>query len=463
MKLEAKVGLFVLLAMVALFVLSVKISTFANIGKDGYVIYAVIDNATGLEKNGKVKINGVDSGYINEISLKQGKPVLSLFLFKGVEVSDDSTIIIKQESLLGGKFVEIIYGSSPVMLKERGTISNHIIYSSIDETSNSINDAAEELRILISKFNNIFDDNTSTDLQQTIRNFKLMALSITKTSDDIRLASQTLNRKLPGILDDFKSMTNSIESTSDEFKITGTTINKSLPTAFDKFINIEDNLTAILQENQKPLNGAIVSAENFFSKGEEAFLKIDEFVSKATEAKLELDMKSEYLTKDGYTKTSFVVAYVPSLSNYYLLEIVSGADYSKTDANGSIIKPGLHDKGKYFITAQMGKRYDNVVLRAGIKESSGGVGIDYLSDFDVLKASLDLFDMNAVNDIRSNQPHVTLGFRYRPVNHINFYTGVDNFLSSKTNNFYVGFGINFIDDDLKYLLISASGAVTGGG
>ena len=148
--------------------------------------------------------------------------------------------------------------------------------------------------------------------------------------------------------------------------------------------------------------------------------------------------------------------------NYYILEIVSSADYSKVDNNGTLIEPSLHDEGKYLISAQMGKRYDNFLLRAGIKENTGGVGIDYISDFDVLQASLDLYDANAVNDIRGDKPHLKLGFRYRPIKHINFYAGVDNFLNKETTNTFIGFGINFIDDDLKYLLISAGSSTLGG-
>lgn len=291
MRLEAKVGLFVLFALFALFVLSVKLSTFANIGKQGYLIYAYVDNAAGLEVNGKVKINGVDAGYINEIVLDEGAPKLSLFIFQNVKIAEDSTIIVKQESLLGGKFIEIIYGKSPSKLRAEGVIRNNTVYSSLDETANSVNDAAEEIRQFFKNLNRVFDDNTSGDLKAAIANFKTMGASITKTSDEFQTTGAMLNKKLPDILEEFRSMAKKLGNAGGEFETTGKTINEKLPKAMD-------NLNAILEDNKAPLNKALVSADKFFSTGEEAFASIDEFVSGATGAKIALDVKGSRMLND---------------------------------------------------------------------------------------------------------------------------------------------------------------------
>jgi phospholipid/cholesterol/gamma-HCH transport system substrate-binding protein len=168
------------------------------------------------------------------------------------------------------------------------------------------------------------------------------------------------------------------------------------------------------------------------------------------------------MLKDDYTKTVFNLSYRPNPTSYYIFELIDTADYSRFDENKSVIKPTLHTEGKTLISLMMGKRYDNYLLRAGIKESSGGVGVDYITDGDVFQASLDMFDFNAVNDVRGDKPHATIEFRYRPINHLNFYTGADNFLNKDSINYFLGVGVNFVDDDLKYLMISGSSAIAGG-
>jgi len=492
---EAKVGLFVVIAFVALFVLSIKVNTFSNIGKEGYEIFAVVENATGLEENAKVKISGVESGYIKKIILKDGKPILKLFIYNNIKIAKDSSVIIMQDSFLGGKFVEIKYGHSKEYLNADDIIEKNSRYASFDETADSIKKAANEFQKLMAKFNGIFDENTSQDLKQTIRNFKNMAASITQTSEEFKITAKTINAKLDdlldefkamassvkgagnefnttakiinakleAILDDFHAMTKSIKSTSDEFNTTAKIINTKLPVAFDKFTNIEDNITVMLEENRKPLNQTLKNAKGFFKKGEDAFSTIDDLVSKVGKAKLEVELKANKMVNDDYTKTTLGVAYRPNPSSYYIFELASGADYSKFDENKSIIEPGLHDEGKTFLSLMMGKRYDNYLLRAGIKENSGGIGADYISDYNVFRASLDIYDFNAVNDVRGDNAHATIEFRYRPIKHLNFYTGVDNFLNSDATNYFIGTGVSFVDDDLKYLMISTGSAISSGG
>ena len=65
MKLEVKIGVFVFLGLLSLFILSMQINSFSNLGVDNkYPIYAYIDDATGLRKNARVKMIGVNVGQV---------------------------------------------------------------------------------------------------------------------------------------------------------------------------------------------------------------------------------------------------------------------------------------------------------------------------------------------------------------------------------------------------------------
>jgi phospholipid/cholesterol/gamma-HCH transport system substrate-binding protein len=178
-----------------------------------------------------------------------------------------------------------------------------------------------------------------------------------------------------------------------------------------------------------------------------------------TNSELQMELASHYLAKDGYAMTKLDVNYLPNPTRYYMLGLTSRDDYSRMSSTGQAILPQKHESGKSYLSAQIGKRYDNTLVRGGIIESTGGLGVDQYALHDKLKGSLEVYDFGAKNDVRTTKPHARAEVRYQMLKHLNIYGGVDGFLDSKTTNAYVGAGVSFIDDDLKYLLGSSSGAL----
>jgi len=78
---------------------------------------------------------------------------------------------------------------------------------------------------------------------------------------------------------------------------------------------------------------------------------------------------------------------------------------------------------------------------------------------DKLKLRGEIFDFNAVNDIRGNNAHTRVEARYRILKHINLYGGYDNFLNKESANLFFGIGVGFKDDDLKTLLGSSGSSL----
>jgi phospholipid/cholesterol/gamma-HCH transport system substrate-binding protein len=75
---EAKVGIFVLVALLVLAYMSFRVgeSTFGF--KKGYTITATFDNVSGLEKDASIQVAGVDVGRVESITLRDGKAVVTL-------------------------------------------------------------------------------------------------------------------------------------------------------------------------------------------------------------------------------------------------------------------------------------------------------------------------------------------------------------------------------------------------
>lgn len=452
MKIETKVGIFVVLGLISLFVLSTSIQSVANFGKDGYVVNLPLADASGIEVNAKVKANGVSIGYVQAILLDKNMARLKLFIFKDYSFPDDSIALVTQESLLGSKHVNILQGQSSVMIVHGGTIGEYKKFSSVEESSQKIYEAAEEFRVLLHKINSILDDNATADLASSMSSLSEGIKTIASAAKEFNNMGVTINEKLPYIIGNLDKM-------AKNFSEIGENANKELPALFSKVESIANKLGGFIDYTRGDLNSTLVSVKKFFDSGKNTVETIDDMLSAVNKAELSVGVRGENLFNDNYPKSYFSASYRPNPSNYYLLDLVSSYKLDEVDAvTNKVIMPSKHKSQDTFISAQLGKRYDDLLLRVGLIESTGGVGADYFANADRLKASVDLFDFSSVNDIRGSNPHAKLSFRYSPFKFINVFAGLDNFLNKDALNVFLGAGIEFVDDDIKKLVIS-SGAI----
>ncbi|MDR2034916.1 MAG: MlaD family protein [Helicobacteraceae bacterium] len=444
MRPESKVGLFILISIAALIALSTRVSSVANLWRDGYRLYAEIPSASGLELNSVVRVQGVEAGFLEKLQVDRNKVVLTLFIYEGHKISEDSVMVVAQESLLGGSAINLLYGDSDRLLGDGDRIAKYKSYASIDE-------AIDEVRNFMRGLNEAFDDETRTNLKEAIEAIERMGNELADAGEQFRIAGITINSKLPQIM-------SQIDDLSAEFRQTGKDINAKLPEILEKFSKLEDNLLAFIgdsNESSSSLDETIASVKTFFEKGTDTLEGLDEMLGKASKAELQVDLNYLRMFNDRFGESVVSVAYLPNPTNYYMIGVTGAPIIDRYDSNGKAILPKLHSsEDDYLISAQLGKRYDNWLLRGGLIRDTGGVGLDYFSDDDRLKLSLEAYDFNAVNDIRGDKAHLRFTARYLPWKYIAVYGGYDNFLNPDADNFFAGAGVHFVDDDLKYLLLS---------
>ncbi|MCI4406466.1 MAG: MCE family protein [Sulfuricurvum sp.] len=461
MKLEAKIGLFVVMALGALLFLSTQVTSLGKWGKEGYLIEAYIEDASGIEKHTHVLMNGVTIGDVNDLSIEGKRVKLTLMIDKGVKIPNDSSVIVAQESLLGSKVINIVVGDSNAYMQNGGVLSQSKRYASFDQTSDSVNAAAKELELLLRDFRSTLDEEHRKAIQDAIIAFRNVGVNldgvIVENRDDLHAAianframsagfgqtADTVNKDLPEIMARINSLTTRMDNISGSLE-------HKLPEAVDKFTKIEDNVSVILTENRSSLKDTITNAGSFFKSGEETFGKLDSMLGSLTTSELQVAMHTDYMMRDQYGKVYLGVNYLPNPETYYMFDLISTDDYSKPTL------PVKHEKGKNYYSLQYGKRFDDTLLRFGAIESTGGVGVDYFMNHDKLKFSADAFDFNAVNDVRGTHAHLKAQVRYQMLKHLELYGGWDNFLNPESQNVFMGLGLRFIDSDLKYVVGGAS-------
>ncbi len=456
MRNEIKVGIFVLLSLLAVLYLTFQVKSLQDFREKGYILYAVVSDASGLARKSRVKMRGVKIGIIKDMKLIQNGVKLKLLINENVKIPLGSAVTVAQDNVLGGKYLKIIPSNSNEYYKPGETISKYLSTASIEDVMNNINSAVNDVKKLINKLNNTLDE-------QTMKNIKLTIANIKTSSQELKNIMQITNKKLPKLLDNANALVKT-------YKHTGDIINKKIPSILNKtdvfvsklnniadtfhikinklantYIKLGKNANNMLVENKNSIKATIVSAKNFFDNGSMSFKKIDQFLSSFNKSQIDMNIYSNYLTKDNYFKTTANLAYIPSPTKYYIIGVTSKEDYSTPELAKA-------KTSKVYFNAELGKRYQNILLRGGIIENTGGVGIDYFMDKDRLKYTLNIYDFNSENDYRGSNPHIDIKARYLYLKHLEIIAGIDNLINANARQFFLGVGVKFKDNDLKALV-----------
>jgi len=492
MKTEAKVGLFITLSLFFLFGLLSQLSSFDNLFKKGYPISAKINDGSGLKDKAKVKLKGVDIGYVEKVTLLDNDVVTKLIIDEGIKIPSDSVIIISQDSLLGGKFLDIKPGTATEILMPNALLAKEEKVSSIADASTAADEAFQEIKFLVHDLRDIFNNGGKSDIQDTLANLrefsKLLASISKEDNQTIHDILSNANKSLANAnntIDKFAVMSDELTKTSKEFAKVGSGINKDLPqimarldaitrylegvsstldsklpSALDKFVKLEDNLNDTIEGNKDKLSSALTSVDGFFSESTETMQKVDKYLDGMIKSELHVEMRSDEVYDDGgYSKSHLKLTLKPDPSRYYMIGVTTGPSF-EADSKFTRGYAGnkKHESGDFLLSAQYGKRFDDLLFRVGLIEGQGGFGVDYFALNDTLKVSANMFDFNAVNDIRGDNLNLTTTMRYQFFKHINAYVSANNILNSGANSVSAGLGVSFVDNDLKNLLGTAASA-----
>ncbi len=124
-KLEIAVGGAVLAAAIGFAVYAGQVAGLSG-ASDSYPLAASFRSLEGVGVGTDVRLAGVKVGTVTEVSLNPEtfRADTVVAVDRGIEIPDDSAIIISSEGLLGGNFVEIMPGGSPFTFEEGDEITD---------------------------------------------------------------------------------------------------------------------------------------------------------------------------------------------------------------------------------------------------------------------------------------------------------------------------------------------------
>jgi phospholipid/cholesterol/gamma-HCH transport system substrate-binding protein len=195
------------------------------------------------------------------------------------------------------------------------------------------------------------------------------------------------------------------------------------------------------------------------------------FIKDVTRLKTVVNLRSEFNWNAQTLKTYLGIELRPRPDKYYLLEIVDDPRGSVkrtrtiTDSNDPNKPPRtVEDKTEiseaFRFSFMFGKRIDWAGFRFGLKESTGGIGMDLYLNRDRFIVSGDLFDFKSNVLPRFKVLAAWEFFRYLYV-----VGGVDDMLNGDVRqgtgggrDYFVGAQLRFNDEDLRTLLLFGIGS-----
>jgi phospholipid/cholesterol/gamma-HCH transport system substrate-binding protein len=116
------VGIFALVGIAALAILSMSLGRIELFAGPTYSLYANFDNISGLKAGDQVQLAGVDVGKVTAITLKDNRARVAMRIKQGVEIDDDAIASIKTSGIIGDKYIAIALGPSDQTMANGETI-----------------------------------------------------------------------------------------------------------------------------------------------------------------------------------------------------------------------------------------------------------------------------------------------------------------------------------------------------
>jgi phospholipid/cholesterol/gamma-HCH transport system substrate-binding protein len=135
------VGIFAILGLVALGILSISLGKIPVFAPPGYTLFANFDNISGLKSGDQVQLAGVQIGKVGHIGLKDYRARVALRINDGVQIDKEAIAAIKTSGIIGDKYVSIALGPSERILQNGDTIrqtqSTFVLEDAIGQLINS--------------------------------------------------------------------------------------------------------------------------------------------------------------------------------------------------------------------------------------------------------------------------------------------------------------------------------------
>jgi len=413
-----------------------------------------------------------------------------------VKIGKDFTAVLKTKGLLGERYVELIPGSpNAPSLEAGGEITRVTTYTDLDKLISILSDAATDIKKVSESLSNALGGregqatlkNIVTNIEEIterlnnvvkrndekfariVNNFELFSKILKEQGPEItgglKAVADNLNQLIAENKEPLRDGIDNLRTATAKLGETMETINRLAKNVEPKIDDSVETIKSIVNKVDKGEGtlGKLVNDTTIHDSFNKTLTGINSYLGRVESFKTFVGYRGEYLFDASDTKSYLSLRFQPKADKYYLIEIVDdprgrkNVETTETTVGGTTTttkEVKTSDSLKFSV--QVAKRFKDLTLRGGIIESTGGVGMDYYMFKDRLRFTFEAFDFD-----KKNNPHLKAGLTYNLNKYFFITGGYDDFVSKlKLASPYLGIGLHFEDEDIKYILSSASSLLT---
>ena len=470
--LEARVGAVVLLALGLLMYASFNLKDWGFKRTEGERMSSVFDSVAGLDKNAMVKMAGVPIGKVEELTLEDSHARVIYRINPGVKIPQGSQAVMKATGLLGDKYIEILPGKGPGFLSAEATIPQKPGSADLDALIERFTAVADDVKAVTASLRGALgNEEGEQSLKDIVAHFRAMAANLDQIVAENRSALKNTLANAEALTKSLKEegpkLVATLNRIADRLEHGDGTLGKLLTddavyAKLDSALANIDTVTKKLEEGKGTL-GKLINDDSAYEKLNGALTNLNGTLNKIEKVRMTVGGRTEYQFNkpsgnDGRTKGYYSLTITPRENKAYILEVVDdprgkvSETQTTSTVNGATIESQSLNVDRHVkFSAEFFGRFADVGLRAGLIENSFGVGADYFFDNLGLQFSLDLWDVKSVDPLNPN-PHAKLTAQYHFLKYLYVQGGYDNPFNRQLDTPFIGAGIAFDDEDLKYLI-----------
>jgi phospholipid/cholesterol/gamma-HCH transport system substrate-binding protein len=485
----AKVGIFIVLTGAAAYGIYRFVSPEVS-GGGGYTLHAYIPDATGLAQRSRVTIAGIPIGTLEKIRLEHGQARVDVKVKNDVAIFDNGTLGKKSTSLLGEAVIVLTEGTpehrrlvdgDEIRIMPAETTPAEIL-EEVKEIADSVKAVAQQLAASIGTeqggqniraiLQNVADATDS--LNKTIRENREVIHDVLVNVQQI---TGNANPEIARILENVRVVTEDVrqltaaagESKAGQKGELRDTIehldqsSKSLQSALEHI----DSVTGRIDRGEGTV-GRLTKDDALVNEVQGVAEGVNDYVQNLTRLQTIVGLRADYNFLANTIKSYVSIRLQPTEDKYYELELVNdprgftSITDTTTDTTNTTVPAHYRTittttTDSFRFSLQFAKRMGPFTGRFGIKESTGGIGLDIHLLQDRFEIVNDLFGFS-----EEVEPRYRVYISYEFLKSLWIYGGVDYVLDPNLRDYFIGLQLRFNDENLKTILpfLGGSQAVT---
>ncbi len=455
---------------------------------DGYAVWANLPDVTGVSPRSRVMISGVQVGVVDKISLVDGKARVDLRMKPEFPLYQDATIGKRATSFIGEFFIVLTPGSEGTpRISDGGEVTHRMTDVNFDTLQTQMREILQDVRDVTKALRaTIGTDQGQLKLEAILNNLAALteALSgsvkenrqtLRETLTNARGITAAVAPELKELLANVKQVTADVRDMTaqgDGAKPTGE-LRQTLERvdrasgSLESLLGHADRVAARIDEGKGTV-GRLTKDDTLINEVEEVVDGVGDFVKGVKRTQTIVGLRGDYNFLANTVKSYVSLRLQPSEDKYYLVELVNDprgkVNIEQIDVDTTNPNDPPHYRevrttttNAFRFTFQFAKRLGPVTGRFGVRESTGGIGVDLHLLDDRLELSQDLFGFG-----EQVTPRWRLALSYEFVRSLWLLGGVDNVFSSERRDYFFGMTLRFNDNDLKSILPFIPGFSSGG-